>query len=51
VRLEGLNQLKNPITSSEIETATFRLVVPQPTESYKTPKYTLQAKKAEFLSC
>jgi hypothetical protein len=26
VRLEGLGQLKNPITSSEIEPATFQLV-------------------------
>jgi hypothetical protein len=26
VRLEGLGELKNPITSSGIETATFRLV-------------------------
>jgi hypothetical protein len=26
VRLEGLRQLKNPMTSSGIETATFRLV-------------------------
>jgi hypothetical protein len=27
VRLEGLDILKNPVTSSAIETATFRLVV------------------------
>jgi hypothetical protein len=27
VRLEGLGQLKNPMTSSEIEPATFRLVL------------------------
>jgi hypothetical protein len=26
VRMEGLGQLKNPMTSSEIEPATFRLV-------------------------
>jgi hypothetical protein len=26
VRLEGLHQLKNPMTSSGMETATFRLV-------------------------
>jgi hypothetical protein len=26
VRLEGIGQLKNPMTSSEIEPATFRLV-------------------------
>jgi hypothetical protein len=26
VRLEGLGQLKNPMNSSEIEPATFRLV-------------------------
>jgi hypothetical protein len=31
VRLEGLGQLKNVMTSSGIEPATFRLVVPQPT--------------------
>jgi hypothetical protein len=32
VGLEGLGQLKNPVTSSGIEPATFRLValVPQP---------------------
>jgi hypothetical protein len=31
VRLEGLGQLKNPITPSGLEPATFRLVpVPQP---------------------
>jgi hypothetical protein len=29
VRLEGLDRLKNPVTS-EIEPATFRLIVPQP---------------------
>jgi hypothetical protein len=28
VRLEGLGQLKNPMTSSRIEPATFRLVGP-----------------------
>jgi hypothetical protein len=26
VRLEGLNQLENPLTSSEIESTSFRLV-------------------------
>jgi hypothetical protein len=31
VLLEGLDQLKNPMTSSGFEQATFRLVVPQPT--------------------
>jgi hypothetical protein len=32
-RLKGLGQLRNPMTSSGIDTATFRLVetVPQPT--------------------
>jgi hypothetical protein len=27
VRLEGLDQMKNPVTSSGIEPATFRLVI------------------------
>jgi hypothetical protein len=31
VRLEGLGQLKNPMTSSGFESATFQLVVPQQT--------------------
>jgi hypothetical protein len=40
VRLEGLGPLKNPITSSGIEPATFRLVTPQSTtlpKSYSFP--------------
>jgi hypothetical protein len=37
MRLEELVQLKNPMTSSGIEPATFRLVVPQPTTLPRTP--------------
>jgi hypothetical protein len=38
MRLEGLGQLKNPITSSGIELATFRLeAVPQPTTLSRAP--------------
>jgi hypothetical protein len=38
-RLEGLGQLKNPMTSSGTEPATFRLValVPQPTTPPRAP--------------
>jgi hypothetical protein len=39
VRLEGLGQLKNLVTSSGIEPATFRLVVPQPTTLPRAPIY------------
>jgi hypothetical protein len=41
VRLERLGQLKNPMTSSGMETATFRLVVPQPTTLPRTPEEVL----------
>jgi hypothetical protein len=37
--LKRLDQLKYPLTSSEIESATFRLVVPQPTALPRVPWY------------
>jgi hypothetical protein len=41
VRLEGVGQLKNPVTSSGIEPKTFRLVaiVPQPTTLLHAPDH------------
>jgi hypothetical protein len=41
VRLEGLGQLKNPVTSSRIEPATYKIValVPQPTTLPRAPGY------------
>jgi hypothetical protein len=43
MRLEGLGQFKNPMTSSGFESATFRLValVPQPTRLLRAPKIVL----------
>jgi hypothetical protein len=42
VQLEGLGQVKNPMTSSEIDPATFRLVaVPEPTMLPRAPVQTI----------
>jgi hypothetical protein len=48
VRLEGLGQLNNSVTSSGIEPATFRLVtVPQPTTLPRTPRWNESVVKTE----
>jgi hypothetical protein len=45
VWLEGLGQLKNPLTSSGIKPATFQLVLPQPTTLPHSPTPSLNKLK------
>jgi hypothetical protein len=41
LRLEGLGQLKSPVISSRVESAAFRLVVPQPTTLWRAPSFSV----------
>jgi hypothetical protein len=46
MRLVGLDQLKNPVTSSRIEPATFRLVAQCLNQlRYRVPPYTISGIK------
>jgi hypothetical protein len=47
VRLEGLGQLKNPMTSSEIEHTTFRL----PAQSLNQLRYRVPPSAPTIMSC